>query len=229
MQSGWYVCAECGKNFYRTKNSGPAPTYCSFDCRRKPYDRRIREQKRSEAKQRREKLSIERTRICPVCGKSFVWTSLNRDQVYCSRNCSGLKPNSSWFPRKYPITEILEREKLRRKKRHERISKGEPVNRQAIFERDGWICQLCGKPVDPELKWPNVMSASVDHIRPLSLGGKHTTENVQLTHLGCNSRKSAAHDWMERQLNMNGTPQKINVPGMHYLPFPCGNFRSNTG
>ena len=229
MESGWYVCAECGKNFYRLKQNGPAPTYCSFNCRRKPYDRKICAMKRFETKQRREKRSIERTRICQMCGKSFVWDSTNRDQIYCSKKCSGLKPNSSWFLRKYPKTESLEKEKLRCKKRHELISRGEPINRQAIFERDGWICQLCGKPVDPELKWPNIMSASLDHIMPLSLGGKHTTENVQLTHLGCNSRKSGAHDWIERQLDINSTTKKIQVPEMHYLPFPCGNFRSNEG
>ena len=66
----------------------------------------------------------------------------------------------------------------------------EVVDRFEVFERDGWVCQLCGEPVDPELKWPDVMSPSLDHIVPFVHGGDHSYENVQLAHLSCNSRKS---------------------------------------
>ncbi|MSS84495.1 HNH endonuclease [Actinomycetaceae bacterium WB03_NA08] len=65
------------------------------------------------------------------------------------------------------------------------------VDRFVVFERDGWICQLCGGPVDPELKRPDVMSASLDHVVPLSLGGDHSMENSQLAHLSCNSAKGS--------------------------------------
>lgn len=34
------------------------------------------------------------------------------------------------------------------------------------------------------------MSASLDHILPLSLGGAHSMANVQLAHLSCNHTKS---------------------------------------
>ena len=60
-----------------------------------------------------------------------------------------------------------------------------------VYERDGWICQLCTEPVDPELRYPDRMSASLDHVTPLSRGGHHTWENVQLAHLICNTRKCA--------------------------------------
>lgn len=33
------------------------------------------------------------------------------------------------------------------------------------------------------------MSASLDHVVPLSLGGAHTPENTQASHLICNGRK----------------------------------------
>jgi 5-methylcytosine-specific restriction endonuclease McrA len=52
-----------------------------------------------------------------------------------------------------------------------------------VFERDGWICGLCGEAIDPELKFPHPMSASVDHIIPLARGGPHTMLNVQAAHL----------------------------------------------
>lgn len=58
-----------------------------------------------------------------------------------------------------------------------------------IYERDIWLCGLCDKPVDPAVSWPDRSSASLDHIVPLSKGGTHTYENVQLAHLSCNVSK----------------------------------------
>uniref|UniRef100_A0A6H1ZVV2 Putative homing endonuclease n=1 Tax=viral metagenome TaxID=1070528 RepID=A0A6H1ZVV2_9ZZZZ len=55
-----------------------------------------------------------------------------------------------------------------------------------IYERDGWICQLCHKKVNKKLRFPNPLSRSLDHIIPLSLGGTHERKNVQLTHYKCN-------------------------------------------
>lgn len=63
------------------------------------------------------------------------------------------------------------------------------INRNIVFMRDGWICQICKKRVNKKLRLPNRMSASLDHIVPLSLGGIHAYSNVQLAHLRCNSRK----------------------------------------
>jgi len=65
----------------------------------------------------------------------------------------------------------------------------EKVSLQEIFERDGGICQLCGWPVDPELKSPHPESATLDHIVPLLFGGTHEKSNLQLAHRRCNSIK----------------------------------------
>jgi 5-methylcytosine-specific restriction endonuclease McrA len=65
----------------------------------------------------------------------------------------------------------------------------QPVDRVAVFDRDGWICGLCGEPVDKSLEWPDAMSVSLDHVVPLSRGGDHSYANVQCAHLGCNQRK----------------------------------------
>ena len=63
----------------------------------------------------------------------------------------------------------------------------EPINRFDVFERDGWLCGICGGPVSRE-------DASIDHILPISKGGPHTLENVQCAHLLCNSKKGARVD-----------------------------------
>ena len=60
-----------------------------------------------------------------------------------------------------------------------------------VFERDAWTCGLCGKPVNRRRRYPDQLSASLDHVVPLSLGGSHTRANVQLTHLRCNLSKGA--------------------------------------
>lgn len=68
-------------------------------------------------------------------------------------------------------------------------TQSEPINEKVVYLRDGWICQHCKKRVDKRLKHPNPMCASLDHIIPLTKGGSHTYDNVQLAHLQCNVNK----------------------------------------
>lgn len=62
----------------------------------------------------------------------------------------------------------------------------------ALWVRDAGICQLCGIPIKRELyKWPHPLSLSIDHVFPVSRGGTHDIDNLQIAHLDCNMRKSA--------------------------------------
>lgn len=61
--------------------------------------------------------------------------------------------------------------------------------RQEIYERDGFVCQLCDGPVDLTLPWTDRWSATLDHIVPYSLGGPDDPENLRLAHRSCNSRR----------------------------------------
>ena len=54
--------------------------------------------------------------------------------------------------------------------------------RRNIFERDGNVCQYCGRRRDPR-------EMTLDHIVPRSRGGNSSWENVVLACLPCNSRK----------------------------------------
>lgn len=65
-------------------------------------------------------------------------------------------------------------------------------DRSEVFERDSWICGICGEPTDAFASPFDPASATVDHIVPLSLGGEHSLVNAQCAHLGCNSAKQDA-------------------------------------
>ncbi|BCJ41662.1 hypothetical protein GCM10010168_53400 [Actinoplanes ianthinogenes] len=70
-------------------------------------------------------------------------------------------------------------------------SEAEPVVRAVVFERDAWTCGLCDEPINPDLRFPDRWSASIDHVVPLARGGSHTLDNLQAAHLTCNTSKGA--------------------------------------
>ena len=64
-----------------------------------------------------------------------------------------------------------------------------PIDRTKVYTRDNWTCGICHTPVDPTHAFPHPMSATLDHIAPMSKGGAHTYENLQLAHFHCNNIK----------------------------------------
>lgn len=65
------------------------------------------------------------------------------------------------------------------------------VDRYVVFERDNFLCKLCGAPMDMSAAPRSPLSPSIDHIVPVSRGGEHTYENTQSAHLTCNMSKGA--------------------------------------
>lgn len=110
--------------------------------------------------------------VCTVCGSDFL---SSKGTMYCSKACYHQSP-------KYK-----DQRSRNSHNRRVRLRGGEKVYRSRIFERDGWVCQLCHRKVDPDLKWPHPLSASIDHIIPAAADGTHEPLNVQLAHLRCNS------------------------------------------
>lgn len=53
-----------------------------------------------------------------------------------------------------------------------------PLNRRAVFARDGYRCQYCAGPAE-----------SIDHVVPRSRGGLHDWDNVVAACRPCNLRK----------------------------------------
>lgn len=56
-----------------------------------------------------------------------------------------------------------------------------------LAEQD--ICALCGQWIDPDIKWPDPMSGTADHVIDIAKGGDNHGE-LQAAHFRCNIRKS---------------------------------------
>lgn len=117
-------------------------------------------------------------RPCDSCGTPFTPTRPSGYfAIYCSRKCNRRETHAR-------------RRAAGGEADHYRTDRAiGRVRRWAIYERDQWRCQLCGRKVNKDVEFPDPMSASLDHIVPVSLGGAHEEANLQLAHFGCNSRK----------------------------------------
>lgn len=114
--------------------------------------------------------------FCVECGTKY--SPARRTNITCSTKCS--EQRRTRFNRQ---GEMMRRAKLT-------ASYIEHVESSIVFERDAWICQLCHEAIDPSLKWPDRLSATVDHITPLNRGGDHSYSNCQAAHFACNAGKS---------------------------------------
>lgn len=113
---------------------------------------------------------------CRVCRERFEDV---RYRAYCSSKCARKAENRR--------KEIARRMRMRANGAVDLT-----ITLERLIERDNGICKLCGGPVDvgadPNSDW----YPSVDHVIPLSRGGTHTWDNVQLAHRRCNTEKHDA-------------------------------------
>lgn len=180
---GTAICEYCGREFQETRDR--PNIYCSKKCAafarsdmatlkrlrneghsqllKMQYDQAMNELKRIT-------YHMDHDKYCEECGAFFIAKSTL--QLYCSEKCSKRREN-------------------RRKDR--RIYKnGDPdmsITLPKLYIRDDGTCQICGRHLsfngDPNGKY----YPSIDHIIPLSKGGKHEWINVQLACRKCNTIK----------------------------------------
>lgn len=58
-----------------------------------------------------------------------------------------------------------------------------------LAERDGWVCHICERDIDPSLHHNHKEGATIDHVVPLAAGGDDSMANTALAHRTCNSAK----------------------------------------
>jgi len=153
-------CDQCGKQYAaRSVRSH----FCSRECKEAT--------RRSHEKAKRLALKKSMPRFCTLCGSQLPPES-RLDKKFCSESCTrAARMNLHQVARRMRITVEGEVKK---------------VQRVAIYERDQWICLLCDKPINRELRYPDPMRASMDHVVPVSMGGAHSAENLQAAHHLCN-------------------------------------------
>lgn len=107
---------------------------------------------------------------CHSCGEQFVCRVTNTLPQYCSQTCLG-------------------REAKGRRRALQKGCNVTPARRYRVFERDNWVCRICGDPVNRDAKVPELDAPVVDHRIPLAAGGDHGFGNWQTAHYYCNSVK----------------------------------------
>lgn len=74
-------------------------------------------------------------------------------------------------------------------KRRAVYAQGDEIDHVELFDRCNWMCGICLEPINPKLRFPSIMAATVDHIIPISRGGLHIWENVRAAHGRCNFQR----------------------------------------
>lgn len=116
---------------------------------------------------------------CKICGKLFFGFEVNKT---CSKECS--KQNEKEIKNRY------KRIKFKKARTEESCL----INLPFIFERDNGICWICGGKCDINANYLDNNYPSIDHVIPISKGGKDCLDNVKLAHRVCNSIKNSRTD-----------------------------------
>ena len=135
-------------------------------------------------------------KTCACCGEEFF--SSHYSKVYCSEKCKR-KAKRDRRKERDPEGYRLIKKKQKSERKHIKRAKKYGcsyeygITLKSVVNRDGLVCKICGKPCDfGDRSYGNGVGPlypSVDHIIPLSKGGSHTWDNVQIVHCICNSVK----------------------------------------
>ena len=150
------------------------------------------------------------TKICHTCGEDKPITEYfkrkdSRDGYQnecktCKRIRNSKYPKSTTRVNRWKADNIDKykacKHRYRIKRRGYTLNGDADINPITLFKRDNGVCRLCGGICDwydykisNGLKVVGAHYPSVDHIIPLTKGGTHTWDNVQLAHYYCNVRK----------------------------------------
>lgn len=166
-------CSFCGKKYIKTSNH--KINYCSDDCKKEFY-----------LQKRIDKRGIKEYK-CKVCNKLFCTEYGNKNESFCSDKCKNIA---------YRINNKINKKNKKYKLKQALIDND--ITLEKLMRRDKYICHICKKKVNINdfkitLEGYFITGAlypSIDHVIPISKGGKHSWDNIKLAHRDCNSKKS---------------------------------------
>lgn len=207
-------CRSCGAEFERTVDFLIKGHAVCKECQKREAKRRHEEQaeikrltdeihrlwnpprppKNAYAEQHERFLS--RSGICEVCGNAYTvreyarscGLKYARDNGVCSAKCRDEKKRRK----------LREAHKDRQDSHRHRAKKfgceyDSSVKLDKLIKRDGLRCAICGGMCDLNdhtwTEYAGPFYPSIDHIIPMSKGGGHVWDNVQVAHIICNSEK----------------------------------------
>ena len=146
---------------------------------------------------KREK-KMDEVHVCKVCGEEYTPRQYMEDMGlksfsdagYCSAKCRNKAMNA--IGRAYRKKQNL-KDNYRHRAKMYGCEYDSSVTLKRLVKRDGLLCAICGKICDwDDHSWSEYSGPtypSVDHIIPMSRGGGHIWNNVQVVHMICNSYK----------------------------------------
>lgn len=120
--------------------------------------------------------------VCRSLARRHTADATAGNCAQCGKHIDYLAPASGTSGRLTPVSKRLCDECRHR-------SASLYMSADALRKRDGDNCHLCGLIVPVGARKPHPLSAEVDHILPISLGGTHDPENLALAHKNCNNVK----------------------------------------
>ena len=179
-------CIQCQEEIKQHKFANKRQKFCSLKCKSTNYYKKYYKH-----------FIWQKERECLFCGKSFIPIRIN--QVNCSIRCRGkkwkkknwnkiLKQQSEWFKKDRKKNPEKYRMFVKNRKHFKRQTSCSGKTFSKDFTLQNWIdiknkfnnrCVICKE----EKK------LTIDHIMPLSKGGRHCIKNIQPLCHSCNSRK----------------------------------------
>lgn len=112
--------------------------------------------------------------VCVVCGVKFYGNTLRQYCPTCAKEVQRHKDN------------------MRKRNRYKMAytPESKTISLKKLYERDKGVCWLCGGVCDLSLDTNDNYYPSIDHVVPITKGGKDEWSNIKLAHRICNSLKS---------------------------------------
>lgn len=194
-------CKECGETFEHCADSGRRYGIRCPACqlRKRKEQQAVKEARaiaRQQAEIERESRKVEakerffnEPHVCKECGQTFSYRTycmlegVPEDNiskvVFCSDRC-----------RRRHTSRLHSRGKHIRRAKKYGVEYDRSVTLEKLIEKKGLSCSICGLTCFYSGDSNADLYPSIDHIIPLSRGGGHTWENVQVAHRICNTIKN---------------------------------------